>query len=214
MTKGGELPAADEWSYTAHVPGFKRLGSESAGIPPGERETLADGPHPWESEAIHGTRPSRGEARSARKSVEPARLTAGVIRTTPRPRMFSSEATTRGIHVVVHSRYIPERSEPGVGWFFAYTVSIANRGTEKAQLVSRRWLITDANGQVEEVDGPGVVGEQPVLAPGESFEYTSACPLPTPFGTMQGCYRMLTDEGETFDAEIAPFTLAEPHAVN
>lgn len=128
--------------------------------------------------------------------------------------MFSSEVTTRGIHVAVRSRYVPERSEPGVGWFFAYTVSIANRGAVKAQLMSRHWVITDANGRVEEVDGPGVVGEQPVLAPGESFEYTSACPLPTSFGTMQGSYQMVTDEGEAFDAEIAPFTLAEPHAVN
>ena len=128
--------------------------------------------------------------------------------------MFSSEATTRGIHVAVRSRYVPERSKPGLGWFFAYTVTIANRGTETARLVSRHWVITYANGQVEEVNGPGVVGEQPILAPGESFEYTSACPLPTPFGTMHGSYQMVTGEGERFDAEIAPFTLAEPHAVN
>jgi ApaG protein len=129
--------------------------------------------------------------------------------------MFSSEVTTRGIQVAVRSRYVPERSEPAHGhWFFAYTVSVSNRGTETAQLVSRHWVITDADGHVEEVRGPGVVGEQPVLEPGGSFEYTSACPLPTAFGTMHGSYQMVTRGGETFDAEIAPFTLAEPRAVN
>jgi len=128
--------------------------------------------------------------------------------------MLSSEATTRGIHVSVRAQYVPERSEPGLGWFFAYTVTIENRGAVTAQLVSRHWVITDANGEIEEVNGPGVVGEQPVLAPGESFEYTSACPLPTAFGTMHGTYQMTIDDGETFDAEIAAFTLVEPHAVN
>ncbi len=128
--------------------------------------------------------------------------------------MLSSEATTRGIHVSVRAQYVPERSEPGLGWFFAYTVTITNRAAVKAQLVSRHWVITDANEEIEEVDGPGVVGEQPVLAPGESFEYTSACPLPTAFGTMHGSYQMVMGDGETFDAEIAAFTLAEPLAVN
>ena len=99
-------------------------------------------------------------------------------------------------------------------WFFAYTVHVSNEGTETAELVSRHWVITDATGRVEEVRGPGVIGEQPVLEPGASFEYTSACPLPTSFGTMHGSYQMLTRDGQTFDAEIAPFTLAEPHAVN
>ena len=126
-----------------------------------------------------------------------------------------SEATTRGIRIRVRSQYVPERSDPARSqFFFAYTVEIANEGSQTAKLVSRHWIITDALGHVEEVRGPGVVGEQPVLAPGESFEYTSACPLPTPFGTMHGTYQMVTPGGDRFDAEIAPFTLSEPHAIN
>jgi ApaG protein len=129
--------------------------------------------------------------------------------------MFSSRATTRGIEISVQSTYVREQSNPDENlWFFAYTVRIRNGGSETAQLVSRHWVIADANGRVEEVRGPGVVGEQPILEPGKSFEYTSACPLPTPFGTMHGTYRMVTGGGEAFDAEIAPFTLAEPHAVH
>ena len=129
--------------------------------------------------------------------------------------MFNSEAITRGIRVRVESSYVPERSEPEHDhWFFIYKVRISNEGNETAQLVSRHWIITDAHGQVEEVKGPGVVGEQPVLAPGESFEYTSACPLPTSFGTMHGTYQMITRGGDGFDAEIGPFSLAAPHAVH
>jgi ApaG protein len=117
--------------------------------------------------------------------------------------------------VDVQPRYLPEQSAPEEGVFaFAYTVTIRNTGRVAAQLISRHWIITDANGEVQEVQGPGVVGEQPTLAPGEAFEYTSACPLPTPFGSMRGTYQMITDVGESFDAVIAPFTLAEPHAVN
>ncbi len=129
--------------------------------------------------------------------------------------MDSSSATTRGIEVEVRSSYVPERSDPLRGrWFFAYRIRITNRGDEVVQLLSRHWIITDAAGGVEEVKGPGVVGQQPVLGPGESFEYTSFCPLTTPFGTMHGSYQMTTESGETFDAEIAPFTLAEPMTVN
>jgi ApaG protein len=129
--------------------------------------------------------------------------------------VFSSRATTRGIEISVQSTYVREQSKPDQHlWFFAYTVHIRNVGTETAQLMSRHWVIADANGRVEEVRGPGVVGEQPVLEPGESFEYTSACPLTTPFGTMHGTYRMVTRGGDDFDAEIAPFTLAEPHALH
>lgn len=129
--------------------------------------------------------------------------------------MFSSEATTQGIRIRVRSAYVAERSQPEEDlWFFAYQVHISNEGHETAQLVSRHWIITDANGHVEEVKGPGVVGEQPVLQPGESFEYTSACPLKTPFGTMHGTYQMVTQSGSRFDAEIAPFSLAQPHAIN
>jgi len=129
--------------------------------------------------------------------------------------VFSSEAVTRGIRVSVESAYVADRSSPEEGqWFFAYTVRIANDSQATVQLLSRHWIITDANGRVGEVNGAGVVGEQPTLAPGDEFEYTSACPLETPFGTMQGTYQMVTDTGEHFDADIAPFTLAEPRAVN
>jgi len=129
--------------------------------------------------------------------------------------VFTSEAITRGIRIRVQSAYVPERSSPDEQqWFFVYTVQIANEGNETAQLITRHWIITDANGRVEEVKGPGVVGKQPLLHPGESFEYTSACPLPTPFGTMHGTYQMVTPDGGSFDAEIAAFTLAEPHALH
>lgn len=122
-----------------------------------------------------------------------------------------SEALTRGIHVEVQSLFVPERSAPDAGeWFFAYRVRITNRGSETARLVSRHWVIIDARGRVEEVRGPGVVGEQPMLRPGETFEYTSACPLRTPHGTMHGSYQMVSAGGVQFDAEIAPFALGEP----
>ena len=115
----------------------------------------------------------------------------------------------------VRSEYRPERSNPGQSqYFFAYHIRIANEGDHAVQLLSRHWVITDALGQVEEVRGPGVVGEQPVLAPGDSFEYSSACPLETPFGSMAGSYRMVTEHGDSFDAEIAPFQLSQPHAIN
>jgi ApaG protein len=126
-----------------------------------------------------------------------------------------SEATTRGIRVNVESIYVEERSAPSQSYyFFAYHVTITNTGDEPAQLISRVWTITDANGNVERVEGPGVVGEQPRLEPGASFEYTSFCPLTTSFGTMEGFYVMKTDSGETFDAEIGSFTLEVPNVVN
>lgn len=126
-----------------------------------------------------------------------------------------SERTTRGIHIHVESAYDLERSAPDEHqYFFTYTVHIRNDGDETVQLVSRHWIITDADGEVEEVRGPGVVGEQPRLAPGDAFEYTSFCPLRTAVGTMHGTYQMRTAAGESFDAEIAPFGLAAPHAVN
>ena len=111
--------------------------------------------------------------------------------------------------------YVEERSEPRENYyFFAYRVRISNVGGETSQLVSREWIITDSDGNVERVEGPGVVGEQPLLAPGEAFEYTSFCPLRTSVGSMQGAYFMRTAEGETFRAEIEPFTLAVPGGVN
>ncbi len=126
-----------------------------------------------------------------------------------------SNTLTRGVRVQVRSSYVPERSSPPDGqYFFTYRVRISNEGSETVQLVSREWIITDAEGAVEKVRGPGVVGEQPVLGPGESFEYTSFCPLKTRIGSMHGSYRMVTADGESFDAVIAPFSLAVPTALN
>jgi ApaG protein len=129
--------------------------------------------------------------------------------------LFRSEAVTRGIRVVVESQFEAERSAPDEGqWFFSYRVRIANEGEHVAQLLSRHWIITDGDGREQEVRGPGVVGEQPVLEPGEAFEYTSGCPLQTPVGSMRGTYRMVAPGGEAFDAVIAPFGLGEPRVVN
>ena len=126
-----------------------------------------------------------------------------------------SDRTTNGIRVQVESFYVEERSLPREDYFFfAYTVRISNDGQHPAQLLSREWIIQDDNGGEQRVVGPGVVGEQPRLEPGQSFEYTSFCPLRTPFGTMRGTYTMVTDEGENFGAVIDPFVLAVPHAVN
>ena len=126
-----------------------------------------------------------------------------------------SDTVTRGIRILVESIYVPERSEPRENYFFfAYRVSISNEGNETAQLMSREWIITDSDGNEERVEGPGVVGEQPLLRPGSAFEYTSFCPLRTSVGSMHGAYFMRTVSGETFRAEIAPFTLAVPGVVN
>src|ERR1700682_6320296 len=111
-----------------------------------------------------------------------------------------SEAVTNGIRVEVMSQHSVENSRPLVDeWVFQYTVRITNQGTETVQLLSRHWIITDALDHVEEVRGPGVVGEQPVLAPGESFKYSSWCPLKTPTGTMRGTYQMARVDGSPFD---------------
>jgi ApaG protein len=121
-----------------------------------------------------------------------------------------SSETTNGVHVRVQSRYVPSRSNPEGGeWFFMYTVRITNQGDDVVQLVSRHWIIRDAAGREQEVRGPGVVGAQPVLEPGQAFEYTSFCPLPTSSGTMHGSFQMVTAEGEGFDAAVAPFVLSE-----
>jgi ApaG protein len=125
----------------------------------------------------------------------------------------SSEAITRNIRVRVHAQYDPGRSNPQQSeWFFLYTVYITNEGHDTVQLISRHWVITDGMGKVEEVRGPGVIGNQPVLAPGQSHEYTSGCPLTTPFGSMHGTYQMMNQSAEQFDIEIAPFTLTEPYS--
>jgi ApaG protein len=126
-----------------------------------------------------------------------------------------SIAVTDGIRVTVRSAYRADRSEPAARrWLFTYTVRIANEGEEPAQLVARRWIITDANGERDQVTGDGVVGQQPRLAPGEQFEYTSFCVLNTPHGSMRGRYRMVRDDGTSFDARIAPFALVVPGTVN
>lgn len=126
-----------------------------------------------------------------------------------------SSALTRGILVTVRSEYMADRSSTsGKQYAFAYTVNIANQGTETAQLRSRHWIISDAFGEVQEVRGEGVVGAQPVLRPGEEFEYTSWCVIATPSGSMRGTYQMVTSEGDRFEAEIAPFSLSPPQLLN
>jgi ApaG protein len=132
----------------------------------------------------------------------------------PKPAPMS-EAVTNHIRVEVLSRYTPENS-PNLrdAWVFQYTVRITNQGLDTVQLLSRHWIITDALENTEEVKGPGVVGEQPVLAPGESFKYSSWCPLKTPTGTMRGTYQMIGARGNQFDIEIAPFALKAPYTVN
>jgi len=118
---------------------------------------------------------------------------------------------TDGIRVRVQSHYLPEQSSPRDDRFvFAYTITIANESTYTAQLRTRHWIITDGRGSVEEVKGDGVVGEQPRLSPGQSFQYTSGCVLTTPIGTMQGTYRFWRDDGTYFDAQIAAFSLSLP----
>lgn len=126
-----------------------------------------------------------------------------------------STAVTNGIRVEVKSRYVPDRSNPvGGQYVFAYTVLIANEGDVTTQLLSRHWMITDNQGELREVKGDGVVGEQPILRPGQSFEYTSWCVLPTSSGSMRGTYQMIDDDGIRFDAEIAPFRLGLPNSLN
>ncbi|MFT4046829.1 MAG: Co2+/Mg2+ efflux protein ApaG [Solimonas sp.] len=123
---------------------------------------------------------------------------------------------TRSIRIIVQPRFVAEQSDPDAGhYLFAYHITIRNEGAETVQLLSRHWVITNGEGHVEEVRGPGVVGYQPVLAPGEEFQYTSGCPLGTPVGTMHGEFSMvLTDSQQRFDARISPFRLAVPTALN
>lgn len=126
-----------------------------------------------------------------------------------------STAITEGIRVTVESTYVAEQSSPREHrYVFAYTVRIVNEGTGDVQLRSRHWIITDGAGKVEEVRGPGVIGQQPTLRPGEHFEYTSGCVLQTPRGEMRGTYQMHRPDGSTFDATIAPFELLLPHSLN
>ncbi|HET7299224.1 MAG TPA: Co2+/Mg2+ efflux protein ApaG [Oleiagrimonas sp.] len=117
--------------------------------------------------------------------------------------------------IQVETRFVPQQSRPADNRFvFAYTITLRNTGQMPAQLLSRRWIIADANGKVEEVQGDGVVGEQPWMRPGEDYQYTSGAVLETPVGTMQGSYRMLADDGTQFDAPIPTFTLAIPRTLH
>ncbi len=124
-----------------------------------------------------------------------------------------SEVVTQEVRVEVLSRHSPENSRPGE-WVFEYTVRITNLGRETVQLLSRHWIISDALERTHEVKGQGVIGEQPVLAPGASFKYSSWCPLKTPTGTMCGTYQMVRQAGDEFDIEIAPFALKAPYTVH
>jgi ApaG protein len=119
------------------------------------------------------------------------------------------------ITVVPTSAYLAEQSDPDQAQFvFAYTITVTNTGTVAAQLVSRHWFITDAEHRIQEVKGLGVVGQQPLLKPGESFEYTSGASIPTPVGTMHGTYLMRAEDGRTFDAAIPTFTLSVPRTLH
>ncbi len=123
-------------------------------------------------------------------------------------------ATTRDIRVTVRPEYSPERSEPSASRFFwLYTIEIQNLGRVAVQLTHRHWRITDGNGKVEDVRGPGVVGEQPMLQPGQAFRYTSGCPLTTPSGFMVGAYHMVDADGASFDIAIPAFSLDSPFAL-
>ncbi len=126
-----------------------------------------------------------------------------------------SEAVTEGVRVEVISQHSPEHSKLELGqWVFQYTVRITNQSTDTVRLLSRHWIITDALDEVREVKGPGVIGETPILAPGESFKYSSWCPIKTPTGTMHGTYRMVRTNGGEFDIEVAPFALRARYSVH
>jgi ApaG protein len=123
------------------------------------------------------------------------------------------EAVTRGIRIRVTPQFLEQESAPEEGrYLWAYTIDIHNESSDTVQLRSRHWRITDATGRRQEVEGPGVVGQTPVLAPGASFRYTSGCPLPTPSGIMEGSYQMTTAAGERFNVAIPAFSLDSPHA--
>jgi ApaG protein len=126
-----------------------------------------------------------------------------------------AESKKYEIAITVATQYMPDQSDPDAErYFFAYTITVANSGSVTAQLISRHWVITDAEGKVEEVRGLGVVGHQPLLKPGESFEYTSGCPLATPVGTMHGSYQMVAEDGTRFEALVPEFVLAMPRTLH
>jgi len=126
-----------------------------------------------------------------------------------------TDTLTRSVRIIVQPRYVAEQSSPeDQQYLFAYHITIRNEGDQPVQLLARHWVITNGEGRVEEVRGPGVVGYQPKLNPGQEFQYTSGCPLNTPVGTMHGSFQMVTETGESFDAQIAPFRLAVPQVLN
>ena len=126
-----------------------------------------------------------------------------------------SDNSKYSIEVLTAPEFVADQSNPeGDHYVFAYTITIRNTGTVAAQLISRHWIITDAEEQVQEVRGLGVVGHQPLLQPGESFEYTSGCALPTPVGTMRGAYQMVAEDGTHFEADIPEFILAIPRVLH
>jgi len=126
-----------------------------------------------------------------------------------------SDTSTRGVRIIVRPQYVAEQSQPERDqYLFASHVTIRNEGKITVQLLSRHWIITNGEGKTEEVRGPGVVGEQPTLLPGDEFRYTSGCPLATPVGTMHGSFQMVPESGAAFDAAIEPFRLAVPRALN
>ena len=127
----------------------------------------------------------------------------------------TSTAVTHGVRVDVVAYFSSEHSNPAASrWFFLYTIRITNEGEATVQLLNRHWTIVDGAGHTEEVHGPGVVGEQPVLKPGQAFEYTSGCPLPTPFGSMAGIFDMERENGTEFEAEVALFQLMQPGSIH
>ena len=124
---------------------------------------------------------------------------------------FPHVAETRGVVVRVAVSFLPEQSEPGRGrWFWAYHIRLENVGEQSVQLLTRHWVITDGRGARHSVEGEGVVGEQPLIAPGESFDYVSGCPLSTPTGSMLGTYHMIGEDGAGFDVDIPRFALVAP----
>jgi ApaG protein len=125
--------------------------------------------------------------------------------------LFANVAETRGVVVRVAVSYLPEQSEPARGrWFWAYHIRIENEGVQAVQLLTRHWVITDGRGARHSVEGEGVVGEQPMIAPGASYDYVSGCPLATPTGSMQGSYHMMGEDGASFDVAIPHFALIAP----
>ncbi len=125
--------------------------------------------------------------------------------------LFPHSAETRGVMVRVSVSFLPEQSEPANGrWFWAYHIRLENGGAQEVQLLTRRWVITDGRGARHSVEGEGVVGEQPVIAPGQSYDYVSGCPLDTPTGAMEGSYQMIGADGETFNVRIPRFPLVGP----